>query len=31
MVKAIAGLALKPDCMLIDGNQSIPAALFRMS
>ena len=31
MVKAIAGLALKPDCMLIDGNQSIPAALFRMA
>lgn len=31
MVKAIAGLARKPDCMLIDGNQSIPAALFRMA
>jgi len=31
MVKAIAALALKPDCMLIDGNQSIPAALFRMA
>jgi ribonuclease HII len=31
MVKAIAGLALAPDYMLIDGNQSIPAHLFRMA
>jgi len=30
MVKAIANLSVKPDCMLIDGNQSIPAALFRI-
>ena len=31
MVKAIAGLARRPDCMLIDGNQAIPAGLFRMA
>jgi ribonuclease HII len=31
MVKAIAGMALKPDYMLIDGNQSIPAHLFRVA
>lgn len=31
MVKALASLGLKPDYMLIDGNQSIPAALFRMA
>jgi ribonuclease HII len=31
MVKAIAGLALAPDYMLIDGNQSIPAHLFRVA
>jgi len=30
MVKAIANLSVKPDCMLIDGNQSIPPALFRI-
>jgi len=31
MVKAIAGLALAPDYMLIDGNQSIPAHFFRVA
>ena len=31
MVKALAALdARKPDCALIDGNQTIPAALFRI-
>ena len=30
MVKALAGLSAKPDCALIDGNQAIPMALFRM-
>lgn len=29
MVRALAALTSKPDCALIDGNQSIPAALFR--
>jgi ribonuclease HII len=29
MVKALAGLAAKPDCALIDGNQPIPGSLFR--
>jgi ribonuclease HII len=31
MVKAIAGLALAPDYMLIDGNQAIPAHLFQVA
>jgi len=30
MVKALAGLREKPDCVLIDGNQTIPLSLFRM-
>jgi ribonuclease HII len=30
MVKALAALASKPDCALIDGNQSIPEPLFRV-
>ena len=30
MVKALAGLSSKADCALIDGNQTIPAALFRI-
>jgi ribonuclease HII len=30
MVKALAGLTSKADCALIDGNQTIPAALFRI-
>jgi ribonuclease HII len=30
MVKALAALKSKADCALIDGNQSIPAALFRI-
>jgi ribonuclease HII len=29
MVKALASLASKPDCALIDGNQPIPGSLFR--
>lgn len=29
MVKALAELASKADCLLIDGNQAIPLALFR--
>jgi len=29
MVKALAGLKEKADCVLIDGNQTIPLALFR--
>jgi ribonuclease HII len=29
MVKALGALASKPDCVLIDGNQSIPSPLFR--
>jgi ribonuclease HII len=29
MVKALASLASKADCLLIDGNQSIPLGLFR--
>ena len=29
MVKALAALKLKVDCILIDGNQTIPLALFR--
>jgi len=31
MVKALDGLARKPDCLLIDGNQPIPARLFQQS
>jgi ribonuclease HII len=30
MVKALASLKSRADCALIDGNQSIPAALFRI-
>ena len=30
MVKALAALTSKADCLLIDGNQSIPLALFRI-
>jgi ribonuclease HII len=30
MVKALAALASKADCLLIDGKQSIPLALFRI-
>jgi ribonuclease HII len=30
MVKALASLASKADCLLIDGKQSIPLALFRI-
>ena len=30
MVKALAGLSSKADCVLIDGNQTIPVALFRI-
>lgn len=30
MVKALAALTSKADCLLIDGNQSIPAPLFRI-
>ncbi len=30
MVKALCSLSERPDCALIDGNQAIPMALFRM-
>jgi len=30
MVKALGRLSVPPDCVLIDGNQSIPAPLFRL-
>ena len=30
MVKAVAGLSAKADCILIDGNQTIPLALFEI-
>jgi ribonuclease HII len=31
MVKALRLLRIKPDCALIDGNQTIPAPLFRLA